>query len=299
MNKKDSSKHMNQWEWKNPMRDVYEENQLLKARNEELESTREFFEVYANNLENTVIEKNNEVEIYQESLNSIDDLKCDIISNVSHELKTPLTILQGALEQAIYEDDKEERNHFIEIAKKAIDRQHKVITDLITLAEFPQGMVNMKMDAADIGEIVGEAIKQRRDSFPEICINNNVAAIGQKVRIDRNKINQVVYNLLDNAIKFSEGKGEIEIGAIDRGKYMVMYIKDNGIGITPGDMKRIFKPLTQLDPSPRRKYGGLGVGLAISKRIIEAHDGAIWVESKPNEGSTFFISLPVLEAENE
>lgn len=115
------------------------------------------------------------------------------------------------------------------------------------------------------------------------------------MKADSAKLRHVLVNLLDNAIKFNRTGGKVEISCRENGRVIETSISDEGIGIERENLERIFEPLTQLDPSPTRQYGGTGTGLSVARHIIELHGGQIWAESEVGKGSTFYFTLPMAE----
>jgi len=133
-----------------------------------------------------------------------------------------------------------------------------------------------------------EEFAQSKDVSIDVEINYRGEAF-----IDSPKLQRVLMNLIDNAIKFNRRDGKVKICVDKRNGELLFSVSDTGIGIPEDKLEEIFKPLTQLDPSSTRYYGGTGTGLAVAKKIIEAHGGKIWVESKPGEGSTFYFTIPL------
>lgn len=230
-------------------------------------------------------------------LKSLDKLKTDIISNVSHELKTPITIMQGCMELAIEEDAPLEKKFLLERGLKALKRQETIINDLVSLAYVRGIKASKKL------EDIGGLIRFEMMDFQEIAQNKNIE-IEERIPLDLplvplelRKISQVIRNLLDNAIKFNNENGKILIEAKKEGKAIQVSISDTGMGFREEEKEDIFKPLTQLDPSTKRKFGGTGIGLAVCKKMIQMHGGRIWAESELGKGSTFYFTLPLREME--
>lgn len=229
---------------------------------------------------------------YQE-LKSLDVLKTDIVSNVSHELKTPLTIMQGSIELAIEEEELEEVRFLLGKAHSAIKRQEAIINDLIAVGEMSlEKAINEENDLIDL---IGTVVKEKSS----MAKANGIELAWKKsgdipiLQFDREKIGQVLMNLMDNAIKFNKDGGRVDILAEMADEFVKVSVTDTGIGIKEEDMDKLFQPLTQLDPSSKRKYGGTGTGLAVGKRIIMAHRGRIWAESEFGRGSSFIFTLPL------
>ncbi len=229
-------------------------------------------------------------------LKEVDKIKSNIIANVSHELKTPLTIALGMIDLINLVNSEEERKKYLNRAKKALIRQNYIIDNLIKFSRVEKGKHKLNIERFNLKEIIERCIKEKGD----IIFKKNVEIILKVPDIemegDPRDIKHVISCLIDNAIKFNKQNGIVFINAEvyknDENK-VIVDIEDTGIGIREEDIDNIFSPLTQLDDSPSRKYSGTGMGLAVAKKIIEMHNGTIKVESRYGEGSKFIISLPI------
>ncbi len=235
-------------------------------------------------------------EAYDE-LKDVDFLKSSIITNVSHELKTPITIIKGVIDILIEEVSEKEHYELLRVAKKGIIRLSKIIEDLITIAKITKGDYEITPTLFGLKEVIEEILAEKDNLLKEKNIKVTVDARDIKIFADQNLIKHMLLNLLDNAIKFNKKNGEIFIKAYEENEYVVISIKDTGIGIPKDKIDKIFEPFFQVDPSIRRKYGGTGLGLAIVKRIVDLHDGKIEVKSILGKGSEFIIKLPKTKEE--
>lgn len=228
-----------------------------------------------------------------DDLKELDRIKDDVISNVSHELKTPITIMKGSIELLTEEEDPEERTALIGMFIKALENQEKIVNDLITVSKV--GTVIPKNALVDMGELIKGAVEKKNKIAQNKGIQIAFDNLEQlpKIPLEEEMICQVLGNIIDNAIKFNKENGEINIMAKLMVDSIEISISDTGIGIREEDMANVFKPLTQLDPSTIRKYSGTGTGLAVAKKIIDGHNGKIWAVSKVGEGTTFYIRLPL------
>ncbi|NOZ59327.1 MAG: PAS domain S-box protein [Euryarchaeota archaeon] len=229
-----------------------------------------------------------------EELKRLDQLKSDIIANVSHEIRTPITIAKGYIELAKEEKDEAERIAELEAATRALMRLNDIVEDLISIADIERGDFKLKPREVEVWEVVVRALEAKEElaRSKEVSIGVELKYTG-KLFADSAKLQRVLMNLLDNAIKFNRRGGEVRM-CVERSNGEVLFsVSDTGIGIPEERLGEIFKPLTQLDPSSTRHYGGTGTGLAVAKRIVEAHGGRIWVESTPGEGSTFYFTVPL------
>ncbi len=232
-------------------------------------------------------------------LKSLDELKSNIIANVSHELKTPITIIKGFIELAMSEENKEKRNFFLKKAKEAVMRQNSIVDDLISISRVERGEFRITIQEFDLENVIDECIRKkkefakRRDVELYKEINESCLVKGDKI-----EIMHVILNLLDNAIKFNKDGGKVIIKVEKKKNKAIISIEDTGVGIPEDKINRIFEPLTQLDPRATRKYGGTGTGLAVAKKIIEMHGSEIKVESKLGKGSKFYFMLPLVSLES-
>ncbi|WP_456475661.1 sensor histidine kinase [Candidatus Pyrohabitans sp.] len=227
-------------------------------------------------------------------LKEIDELKSNIIANVSHELRTPITIAKGFIELAAMEEDDEERRDELMSATAALHRLNDIVEDLIQVAAVQRGDLTLHKKSVSLAEIVNSAVKEKEDEARKRNVKLEVdLAYEGEILADAIKLKRAILNLLDNAIKFNRTGGEVRVKVSKEGDLAMIAVSDTGIGIPEDRLRDVFKPLTQLDPSPTRRYGGTGTGLAVAKRIIEAHGGKIWVESEVGKGTTVYVILPL------
>jgi len=236
-----------------------------------------------------------------ERLREITQKKDDILTNVSHELKTPLTIAYGTIELAIDEENAKKRRKLLDGAKRALDRQNYVISDLIEASTIKNGDYRTNNEDIKLGPLIDASLDELNSFISEKNINV-IKKIKQipRVRADGESIKHVIINLINNAVKFNKNGGEIIIEAsyhVDGLKplgagFVEVSITDTGIGIPKGQQDKLFTSLYQIDSGTTRKYSGIGLGLTLVKDIIELHKGRIKVESEESEGSKFIFTLP-------
>jgi len=239
-------------------------------------------------------EAHEKLRVAYEKVKEADKVKSAILANVSHELKTPLTIALGMIDIAMDEKNDEERKNMLIKAKKSLLRQLKIIEDLIGLAQIEKGEFIRTISFIRLDEIIEECIRELKEKATEKEIKIIALLTPIRVSVDRVEIKHAILNLLDNAIKFNKKGGKILITLRRKEKDVEVCIEDTGIGISKKHLKKIFEPFYQVDMSVRRKYGGTGLGLTIAKRIIELHGGKIRVESQVNKGSKFCFTLPIV-----
>ena len=236
---------------------------------------------------------NTKLEVAYDELKSIDRLKDNIISNVTHELRTPIMLAWGFLELALDETDLTKRNEHLTKSIDALKREDKIVIDLIETATAEKGLLKPFTDTIYFGEIITAAVENLKPKVTIYDINIDVSFDGDLIILgDYYQLKHVMINLIDNAIKFNVKQGKVEINAIEDNGQIQVCIKDTGIGIPEDKLAKVFDKLYQIESDTNRKYGGTGIGLTISKHIIEGHGGSIWVKSEEGEGSTFCFNLP-------
>lgn len=232
-------------------------------------------------------------------LKKLEQVKIDFVANVSHELRTPLTNVKGYIETlkngAI--NDLKVAKEFLEILDQQTDKINNIINDLLLLSHLESGEANISLTAVDVSEVVRKVFESFRDRIEEKKLKLNIKIPSQlsPVKANRNYLEQVFNNLLDNAIKFTPAGGEINISARSLGNKVEMEVKDNGIGISQDDLERVFERFYQVDKERSPENKGTGLGLSIVKHIIRIFGGQIDVESELGKGTRFYFTLPFSE----
>ncbi len=236
----------------------------------------------------------------------LEKIKADFIANVSHELRTPLTSIKGyveTLEDRAYSNE-EERMQFLEIINKNADRLINIVSDLLVLSEleskesFYSQPTGRDFELINIGEIVNQSVLSLKGKMAEnkleysLDIEENLPAFsGNKFLLE-----EMVSNLVDNAIKYTPSNGNISVHTYKTGSEIIVEVSDTGIGIPKEDQDRIFERFYRVDKTRSRKVGGTGLGLSIVKHIVLLHGGSVEVESELNKGSKFIVKLPYRSA---
>ncbi|MBI5561585.1 MAG: HAMP domain-containing protein [Deltaproteobacteria bacterium] len=217
--------------------------------------------------------------------------------DASHELKTPLTILKGEMEMAIRSrDDVEYMREVIASSLEEIDRMSYIVRNLLDLARMDAGGGAVSMDRVSLDHLLSERFEHFRkfalDSRVDMVIIKNMAVM---VTGDGLRLGQLLYNLIDNAIKYTPGGGRVELSVEPDGAFARVTVRDTGIGISKEDLPYIFDRFYRVDKarSSGREVGGAGLGLSICKEIVDAHKGTIEAASEPGKGTAFTVRLPV------
>jgi signal transduction histidine kinase len=242
-------------------------------------------------LEEELKDSYEELKLTYSKLQELYKIKDNFLSNISHELRTPLTSVIGYTELMLDEKLTQHQRHMTETVFRNSKRLSRLIKSLLDSQLIESRDLHLAGEKVVINEIIALVVEDMKNmaTVKNIPIKINMTDT-LVVEGDFERLTQVFSNLLDNAIKFTI-KGEINIrGEMDNQKVHIQ-ISDTGIGIPQDRLEKIFDRFYQVDSSDERKYGGTGLGLWISKKLIEAHGGSIWAESK-NSGSTFHILLP-------
>ncbi len=225
--------------------------------------------------------------------------KSDFTSMISHELRTPLTAIKEGISIVLDGEAGEinnEQKTFLDIAKRNVDRLNRLINEILDFQKLEAGKMALKKEENDINAVVREVYETMLSlaQGKGLSFVINTAENLPKVKFDRDKIIQVLNNLVANAIKVTE-RGSVNITTTGGDNFIHISVQDTGPGIKIEDIPRLFHEFEQLESALDRKTGGTGLGLVISKEIIESHSGKIWVESKMEQGSTFHFILPIEE----
>ncbi|KAF0507431.1 cell wall metabolism sensor histidine kinase WalK [Pediococcus pentosaceus] len=231
----------------------------------------------------------------------IDQDRKRFVSNVSHELRTPLTSMKSYIE-ALVEGawkDPEVAPNFLKVTQEETDRMMRMINDLLNLSRMDLGTARLEREYVNLNELFNHIL----DRFDMILKNSDKPDKNYSIKrdftrrdiwveVDTDKIQQVLDNIMNNAIKYSPDGGIITCRLLETHNHVIMSITDQGLGIPKDSISHIFDRFYRVDKARSRAQGGTGLGLAISKEVIQLHGGRIWVESREGEGSTFYIALP-------
>jgi PAS domain S-box-containing protein len=235
---------------------------------------------------------------YERRLKDLDKMKSDFVSNVSHELKTPLTSIKGSVDNML--DGltgalNEKQIRYLARIKSNTDRLSRLINDLLDLSRIEAGRVEVRRASLLLTALAEEVAEHLKQLAAEKLIRIEVPPPDPQMTVwaDRDKVTQVLMNLIGNAVKFTPQDGKVIVAIEKNGNdYIQISIADNGPGIRPEEADKIFSKFYQVANVDKQKPQGSGLGLAISKALVEMHGGKIWVESKLGRGSTFYFTLP-------
>ncbi|NIS81055.1 MAG: HAMP domain-containing protein [Anaerolineales bacterium] len=229
-------------------------------------------------------------------LDQIESMRRQLIADVAHELRTPLSAIKASMEGLIDGVLPEEIETYQQVHREA-DRMQRLVHDLQELSQVEAGVYDVEFQDVRIADLVEAARDRLERQFVEkgVDLEVDVPADMPLIRADDNRIGQVLLNLLGNALQYTPPGGKVRISASQVGHEIVVKIRDSGIGIPLEHLPHIFTRFYRVDKSRSRVGGGSGIGLTIAKHIIEAHDGRIWAESPgTGKGSTFSFTLPVV-----
>jgi signal transduction histidine kinase len=268
-------------------------------------------------------EKNQRLLHAVEQVHVLDNIKTSFLATVSHELRTPLTSVIGYSEmllEGLAGDLNEEQRDYVQTILGKADQLLQLITGILDVSLLESGSLHIDREPVELLELIESVVSafapeaQKREISVVLPSSEVPRVIG-----DGRKIRQVFWNLLANALKFSDEGGQVTIDLAvgplapedQTGRFgsplspaeiserygVLVHVRDSGIGISPEKQAHIFEPFFQVDSSSTREYGGTGLGLTLAKRYVEAHGGHIWVDSELGSGSTFTVSLPVIPRE--
>ena len=230
------------------------------------------------------------------NLRNLEEIRKDFVANVSHELRTPVstikgyaeTLLEGALE------DKKNAKDFLKIIYDDSDRLARLIEDLLDLSKIESGKLKLVLKVCEIKPVIDKVISglENRIKSKSLKLNVNIPRNISRIKADEARIAQVLLNLIDNAIKYTNTGDKIIVSARNVDGFVRVDISDSGIGIPEKDLPRLFERFYRIDKARSRELGGTGLGLSIVKHIVQAHKGEVSVQSTLEQGSTFSFTLP-------
>jgi len=253
--------------------------------------------VNASVIANTAGEREGMILVFHDltRLKQLERTREEFVANVSHELRTPLSLIKGYVETLLdgARNNPEVAQRFLKIIERNTSRLDLLIQDLLTISALESGRMKLNLQPVDaralaekvLGDLHGKA------EAKHVTLTNALPLL--PARADANRLEQVFANLVDNAIKYGRSNGQVTVGGrqLDDGRIEV-FVQDDGPGIPPEALDRVFERFYRVDKARSRDQGGTGLGLSIVKHIVQAHGGEVWARSEPGKGATIFFTLP-------
>jgi two-component system phosphate regulon sensor histidine kinase PhoR len=229
-------------------------------------------------------------------LRRLESLRRDFVANVSHELRTPVTAVRTGAEtlRRVIETRPETATEFIDIIERNAARLHQLVEDVLDLSKIESRELKLKLESVAVAAVASHVATLLRPTAErkQIEVRVEVPDDLASVRADRRALEQVLSNLVDNALKYGAQGGKVAVRAAPDGNRVRISVVDNGPGVEAKDLPRLFERFYRVDPGRSRDLGGTGLGLSIVKHLVEAMGGSVDVESTPGRGSTFWFALP-------
>lgn len=233
-------------------------------------------------------------------LREIDRLRSELIANVSHELRTPLGLIKISASSLLMDDadfDRETQQKFLFNITEETTKLERIVEHLLDLGRIESGRLHLERQPTELGHLIRNTISSMEALSDQHRLVSDIHPTSLMASVDAKRIEQVLRNLLDNAIKYSPQGGTINVQAHQDGPQIYLAVSDEGIGIPADEWDRVFDRFHRVENELTRRMRGAGLGLAVCKGIVEAHGGRIWVESQPGAGSTFCLALPACARE--
>jgi PAS domain S-box-containing protein len=232
----------------------------------------------------------------------LDQLKDDFIGLVSHELRSPMTVITGAINTVLTEAERlspEETRQLLRDAALEAELLSNLLGNLLELSRVQASRLVLHAEATNVSKIIQDAVdKIKRQSPVHQFVVDTLRKI-PPLYADPLRLERILYNLLENAVKYSPQGGEIRVSVRRKKEHLVFGVSDQGIGISPADQAKLFAPFQRLEEFRPDGVRGAGLGLLVCRRLVEAHGGRIWVESELGQGSTFFFTMPLSQGSGQ
>ncbi|HLF92573.1 MAG TPA: ATP-binding protein [Planctomycetota bacterium] len=228
-----------------------------------------------------------------ERLRKLDTMKSEFVANVSHELKTPLTSIKAYTEALLDMAQDEQMKNFLKVIDEESDRLLSLINDLLNVSRIQSGKMKMRFEPVAPRTIVDEIVKISKVNSPKHELILQLADDLPRTLLDKEKMKEVIINLISNAIKYSPKGGKVWVRMGHDASNLMIEVQDEGMGITPENQAKVFQAFYRVDASHTAEIAGTGLGLVICKAIVEHHGGRIWLASEFGKGTTFFILIPL------
>jgi PAS domain S-box-containing protein len=235
---------------------------------------------------------------------ALEELKGEFVATVSHELRTPLAAIYGSAQTLLRRDvelDETSKNRLLEVIASESERLTRIASEILLANNLDSGRLLLERQELDVVRLAREVVEEMQGLFadrPEISFELDVPDSPEPFQGDSDKLRQVLLNLLDNAVKYSPQGGPVELRVETHEDALRLVVRDEGLGIAPGEQSRIFGKFYRVDPQQSRGVGGTGLGLYISRELVRHMEGRLTVTSREGEGSTFVLELPRMLAQS-
>lgn len=275
----------------------------LEQTNLELTAAKQRIERWNEELEQTVKERTEQLEISNRELKKLHEMRTEFLNMATHELRTPITAIKGYSDfmlMGMMGEINDKQRKAISAIRESGERQLALINDMLDLAKIEAGRIQLEVEPTPLWVIAANNLHMIRPLAEEkgITLENQIPRDFPDVYVDKDKLTQVFTNLLSNAIKYTDDGGRVTITAsVISEEHVQVSVSDTGVGIPPEDLPKVFEKFTKISNQPTRNEKGTGLGLPIVKLIVEAHGGEIWVESELNKGTSFSFTIPIFQYE--
>jgi two-component system sensor histidine kinase KdpD len=233
-------------------------------------------------------------------LREVDRLRSELIANVSHELRTPLGLINISCSSLLMDDvefDRDTQRNFLSSIEEEVGKLEKIVENLLDLGRVEGGRLHLEKQPTDLAELARNVVRAMKTLSTRLSFECNFVSEPLMATVDAKRIEQVLRNLLDNAIKYSPNGGTILVqGSLEKSQILIS-VTDQGIGIPADVWDKIFERFYRAENVITLRMRGAGLGLSVCQGIVEAHGGHIWVESQPGVGSIFCLTLPAEQNE--
>jgi PAS domain S-box-containing protein len=232
-----------------------------------------------------------------ENLKELDRLRTELLANISHELRTPLTSIKGYSTLLIEYNtrlESEEKLQYLKTIDMATDRLTELIDQLLDMSRLDSGIIEIEKRPADVNKLLRDVINEAQIRSSDHILILDIPGNIPRLSIDSRRIREVLENLISNSVKYSKDNTEIKVVAQCDTHELLISVADQGIGIPQNELPRVFDRFYRSRRRQVKSITGVGLGLSICKKLVEAHGGRIWIESKEGKGTTCFFSLPII-----
>ncbi|HXS67598.1 MAG TPA: ATP-binding protein, partial [Candidatus Polarisedimenticolia bacterium] len=228
-------------------------------------------------------------------LKQLERTREEFVANVSHELRTPLSLIKGYTETLLdgAKDNPEVETKFLQTIQRNSERLQFLIEDLLTISELESGRLKMNLQSVRLRSLVDRVLEDFKTQAESRHVELKNEMPDLTARADSDRLQQVLGNLIGNAIKYGRSDGHVGVsGRLANANLVELCVHDDGPGIPPESIERVFERFYRVDKARSREQGGTGLGLSIVKHIVQSHGGKVWVKSEPGKGAAFYFTLP-------